>query len=126
MVPHVIVCATEAHLTRALALHLMRSDLDVWTASSVPALIEQFDRVRPQILIIDLDLPEEQLARLWMPGGLLAEEPHVRVIGLTSRPLDDVLDVRYARVLAKPISPRMLRRIVLDHLKVLPVPKVTA
>lgn len=112
MFPHVVVCTSEPHLSRALALHLLRSDFDVWTVSSADAAIERLESVQPKVLLLDLDMPAQQLARLLHALPAVAGGPFVQIVGLTQRPLDDVLDERYARVLTKPFSPRVLRKIV--------------
>jgi len=112
MLPHIVVCAPEPHLSRAITLYLLRSDFDVWTASSADAAIERLESVQPRVLVVDLDMPAPQLARLLHAVASDTSEHSVQIVGLSQRPLDDVLDERYARVLTKPFSPRVLRRIV--------------
>lgn len=112
MNPHVIVYAPEPHLTRLIALHLLRSDFDVWTASSIDAALDRVAKVAPQVAIVDLDIPAHQLERLLANLDSGTGLSRKQIIGFTHRPLDDALDNRITRILPKPLNPRVLRRLV--------------
>ncbi len=53
MLPHVVVCDDEAHITRVIALKLDRAGFEVHTASDAETAWELIERTQPALVITE-------------------------------------------------------------------------
>lgn len=115
MTARVLICDAQPHISRAIALHLLRADFDVWTVSSGEQALARMAQFRPDVLIVDVDLPANQGWDVVASARLHSEYSDLHVIALTDQipaivaqearqrdlPIDEILTV--------PFSPRQLR-----------------
>lgn len=120
MISKILVCSTQPHLTRAIALHLLRDDLNVWTVSKPEEAQERLLAVQPDLLIVEIDLPQEKGWDLLKVACEGEEFPVPRLIALTTRPVSVIHEEAQFRgleidwVIPQPFNPRQLRKQIAD------------
>ncbi len=103
-----LICAGQPHFARALALHLVRAQVDVWTAGDREHALDRLAQLHPDVVVVDVDMP-------CLTGWEVIAAAEAHIVALTARSLDDVTRESQARglmvdeVLLTPFSPRQLR-----------------
>jgi DNA-binding response OmpR family regulator len=111
---HVVLCESQPDVARLVSCRLMRADFEVHSARDVETAWEVIRRVRPAVLIAELQYPGIDLLCRLRSCPDTADLP---VIALTSvvgpRDAMDTLqhDLGLAAVVAKPFSLRRLVRL---------------
>ncbi|OYW22789.1 MAG: hypothetical protein B7Z55_04225 [Planctomycetales bacterium 12-60-4] len=110
-----LICAGQPHVARAMALHLLRADVEVWTVSDSEQAQDRLEHLHPDLLLVDVDMPEMtgwDVVAAARPHGV-SGEPHI--VALSSRSAHDIDKELHARhltvdeVLPSPFSPCQLR-----------------
>jgi CheY-like chemotaxis protein len=112
----IIVCDDEPHIVEGLR-HLLRGpDRLIETASSGPEVLRRLEKELPDLLIIDIMMPE--MSGLEVVAALRASEAtkHLPIVILTAKgqAQDATIaqDIWGATLMAKPFEPRKLRELV--------------
>ncbi len=114
---HVVVFEAEPHVARMVACRLMRADFEVHSVHDGESAWEVIDRIRPQLLVTDLQPPALELVDRIRHMPATADLP---IIGLCSANGDPAeverlqADWQFWAILPKPFSPRRLIRLALE------------
>ena len=115
MTPRVFLCEPQAHLSRAIAVQLLRADCQVWTCGSTGAALERLPKILPDLLLVNVDLPGRGYWDVIQRVRSHMAYDGLKVIALTARPIAvaerdaAVQGVAFDEVINLPFSPRELR-----------------
>ncbi len=107
--PTILVVDDEPHILQLVRLYLTRENFDVQTARTGTEALEQFQKLHPALVVLDLMLPEIDG---WEVCRRIRRDSDVPIIMLTARS-DDVdkivgLELGADDYLTKPFNPREL------------------
>ncbi|MDX1966343.1 MAG: response regulator [Planctomycetaceae bacterium] len=103
-----LICAAQPHISHALTLHLLRADVEVWTAGDSEHALDRLQMLHPDVVLVDLDMPG-------MTGWDVVAAANARIVALTTRTAEAVTQESRARglevdeILSAPFSPSALR-----------------
>lgn len=115
MTPRVFLCEPQTHLSRAIAVQLLRADCQVWTCGSTGAALERLPKILPDLLLVDVDFPGKECWDVIQRVRSHMAYDGLKVIGLTARPIADAEHdamrhgVGFDELISLPFSPRELR-----------------
>lgn len=114
---HVVVFESEPHIARMIACRLMRADFEVHSVHDVESGWDVICRVRPHLLVTDLEDPALELIRRMRAASETKELSILALAKSDSDPMELELlhrDYHFAAMLPKPFSPRRLIRLAAE------------
>jgi CheY-like chemotaxis protein len=109
---HVLVVEDERDARDLLTTVLRQSGAEVTSVANVTDALEQLQRIKPDLLVSDIEMPDEDGYSLIRKVRALAEAPRIPAIALTAhaRPADRLraLSAGYQMHIPKPAEPAEL------------------
>lgn len=114
---HVVLCENEPHVARMISCRLMRADLEVHTVHDCESGWDVIERLQPQLLVTDLQLPSLELVCRVRSTPLTSQLPIIALTSVGGDPekLENMRrEWNLAAILQKPFSPRRLVSLALE------------
>lgn len=114
---HVVLFENEPHVARMISCRLMRANLEVHTVHDGESAWEVIERLQPQLLVTDVQLPALELVCRVRSTPMTAQLPIIALSAMDCDPVElDMLqrEWNFTAILQKPFSPRRLVSLALE------------
>jgi two-component system, OmpR family, alkaline phosphatase synthesis response regulator PhoP len=112
MSAQIVVCEGEPYLSRMIACRLMRADFAVHSSRDCETAGDIIERLRPQLLIVDLQYPAVELLCRVRGDEAFADLPIIGLTSVAGHPAAMALMQQQLNLFAVLTKPFSLRRLV--------------
>lgn len=117
-----VLVADDSLFMRTVIKGILDKEFSVIEADSGRACLEQFSRAHPDLVLLDIVMPEGELEGLRVLKAIKARDPKARVVMITALGRQEVVVAECMKLgasgcVVKPFDEGQVRRIVEENLK---------